>query len=116
VKIGIRRGDVVVVNLDPTKGSEQKGTRPCIVVQNDIGNQKSPTTIVVPLTDAKHKPHPGPFQAFISKETSNIKKDSIAQCEQIRVTSQERILENWGSLPSDVMDAVDTAIRISLDL
>ena len=51
--VRIRRGDVVLVNLGPGKGKEQRGrSRPGVIVQNDLGNQYSPTTIVVPLTAA----------------------------------------------------------------
>jgi len=46
----VRCGDLVIVKLDLTRGSEQRGTRPCLVVQNDVGNENAPTTIVVPLT------------------------------------------------------------------
>jgi len=46
----VRRGDVVIVEPDPTQGSEQRGTRPCLVVQNDVGNANVPTTNVVPFT------------------------------------------------------------------
>ena len=46
----ITRGDIFYANLDGTVGSEQSGIRPVIVVQNDVGNKYSPTTIVVPLT------------------------------------------------------------------
>ncbi len=47
----IRRGDIVIVELNPTTGSEQRGTnRPCVVIQNDVGNQYSPTTIIAPFT------------------------------------------------------------------
>lgn len=46
----IRRGDIVLVDLEPVKGSEQGKKRPCLVIQNDLGNSLSPTTIIAPLT------------------------------------------------------------------
>ena len=50
MEIKINKGDIFYANLDGAIGSEQKGYRPVIIVQNDTGNEHSPTTIIVPLT------------------------------------------------------------------
>ncbi len=74
--VRIRRGDVVLVNLEPGKGKEQHGrSRPGVIVQNDLVNQYSPTTIVVPLTDAAGK-QVYPFQALVKKGEGGVKTAS----------------------------------------
>lgn len=111
-----RRGDVVIVELDPTRGSEQRGTRPCLVVQNDIGNENAPTTIVVPFTtsfDAELYP----FEVLVPADESNLQEDSVAVCSQIRTISIEhRIKTVIGSIPDERMNDVDTALEYSLGL
>ncbi|MHB9288479.1 type II toxin-antitoxin system PemK/MazF family toxin [Halobacteriales archaeon Cl-PHB] len=112
----VRRGDVVIVELDPTQGSEQRGTRPCLVVQNDVGNANAPTTIVVPFTSSFGEQR-YPFEVFVPAEECGLREDSVALCSQIRTISLEhRVTENLGSIPRQRMDEVDTALEYSLGL
>ena len=114
--IDIRRGDVVRVDLNPTRGGEQQGeSRPCIVIQNDIGNQNADTTIIVPLTDAKDIP-PFPFHAHVAKGDGGLTKKSIALCEQIRVITKSRINKRIGTLSDEAISDLNDAIRNSLEL
>lgn len=114
--VAVRRGDAVVVELDPTKGSEQRGTRPCLVVQNDVGNENAPTTIVVPFTTSFGE-ELYPFEVLIGADESPLKEDSVALCSQVRTVSIEhRITKTLGSIPDDRMAAVDQALRYSLGL
>jgi len=112
----IRRGDIVVVRLSPTEGSEQRGTRPCLVVQNDVGNQNAPTTIVVPFTTS-YEDELYPFEVLVEAEECALKEDSVALCSQIRTVSIEhRIEERIGSVSSERMDEIDQALEYSLGL
>lgn len=112
----IRRGDIVIVDLDPTQGSEQRGTRPCLVVQNDVGNENAPTTIVVPFTTSFDN-RLYPFEVLVSAEDCALREDSVAICSQLRTVSiDHRITENLGSIPVERMDAIDTALEYSLGL
>ncbi|TKX84097.1 type II toxin-antitoxin system PemK/MazF family toxin [Halorubrum sp. SS5] len=114
--VSVRRGDVVIVELDPTQGSEQRGTRPCLVVQNDVGNANAPTTIVVPFTTS-FGDQLYPFEVLVPAEESALREDSVALCSQIRTVSIEyRITENLGSIPQERLDEVDTALEYSLGL
>lgn len=112
----VHRGDIVIVELDPTRGSEQRGTRPCLVVQNDVGNENAPTTIVVPFTtsfdDTLY-----PFEVLVTAEECALRDDSVALCSQIRTVALEhRIKENLGAVPDERMAEIDTALEYSLGL
>lgn len=110
------RGMVVEVSLDPVVGHEQGRSRPCIVVQNDIGNRFSSTTIVVPLTDAAHIKKPSPIYVLVKKGDGGATKDSYALCDQIRTVDQRRFGGIYGTLAPQTMEFIDQALRISLGL
>jgi mRNA interferase MazF len=112
----VRRGDIVVVALDPTQGSEQRGTRPCLVVQNDVGNVNASTTVVVPFTTS-FGDQLYPFEVLVPAAECALREDSVARCSQIRTVSIERrIAGNLGSIPDARMDEVDAALEYSLSL
>ena len=112
----VHRGDIAIVELDPTRGSEQRGTRPCLVVQNDIGNENAPTTIVVPFTTS-FGDELYPFEVLVTAEECALREDSVALCTQIRTVSIERrITDVIGSVPADRMSEVETALEYSLGL
>jgi len=112
----VRRGDIVVVELDPVRGSEQRGTRPCLVAQNDVGNENAPTTIVVPFTTS-FGPDLYPFEVLVEAGECALTEDSVALCNQIRTVSIEhRIVETVGSVSDERLEEVDTALEYSLGL
>lgn len=114
--MNVHRGDIAIVDLDPTRGSEQRGTRPCLVVQNDVGNENAPTTIVVPFTTS-FDDRLYPFEVLIEADESALEEDSVALCSQIRTISiAERITDVVGSIPDDRLSDVDTALEYSLGL
>jgi mRNA interferase MazF len=110
------RGMVVEVNLDPVVGHEQGRSRPCVVVQNDIGNRFSSTTIIVPLTDAEHIGTPSPIYVLVRNGDGGTTKDSYVLCDQVRTVDQRRFGRIFGALAPETMEAVDQALRISLGL
>lgn len=110
----VRRGDVVVVRLDPAEGHEMKKTRPAVVVQNDIGNRNSSTTIIAPATGT-HRGYP--FEVLVEADGSPFEKDSSVRLDQIRVVSiEKRIQSVVGSLSEPTMAEVDEALKLSLGL
>jgi len=110
------RGMVVEVSLDPVVGHEQGRSRPCLVVQNDVGNRFSSTTIVVPLTAATHIKTPSPIYVFVKRGEGGTNKDSYILCDQVRTVDQQRFLAVYGSLPPETMAKVDAALLVSLGL
>lgn len=112
----VARGDVVIVDLDPTRESEQRGTRPCLVVQNDVGNRNATTTIVVPFTTS-FGDELYPFEVLVSAEESPLREDSVVLCSQIRTVSiAERIETVLGPVPEERMAKVERALEYSLGL
>jgi len=110
------RGMVVEVALDPVVGHEQGRSRPCVVVQNDIGNRYSSTTIVVPLTDATHIKKQSPIYVLVTKGDGGTTRDSFVLCDQIRTVDQRRFKTVYGTLSSETMASVDAALLVSLGL
>ena len=111
----LKRGDIVVVNLEPKKGSEQRKTRPAIVIQNDTGNKYSPTTIIAPLTSSYDKVYP--VNVEVKQEGIDLEKDSVVLLNQIfTVDINSRIIKKIGTLSDEKMEEVDEAIKLSLGI
>lgn len=114
--VKIKRGDIYYANLDPVVGRETGKTRPVLVIQNDIGNMYSPTTIVAVLTEYSEKKASYPICVVVKKE-SGLKKDSIVNLSQIRTIDKNRLIApKLGSLTSNLMSEVDEALKNSLAL
>ncbi|PKM83406.1 MAG: PemK family transcriptional regulator [Firmicutes bacterium HGW-Firmicutes-14] len=111
----IRRGEIYFADLSPVVGSEQGGTRPVLVLQNDIGNQYSPTTIVAAITSQISKAKL-PTHIEVTAKSSGLEKDSVVLLEQIRTIDKSRLKEKVTSLNDDIMEKVAQAVEISLGL
>ena len=91
----IRRGDVFFAELDPVVGSEQGGVRPVLVIQNDIGNQHSPTTIVAAITGQMCKAKL-PTHVDLAGRENGLSKNSVVLVEQIRTIDKQRLRISMG--------------------
>jgi mRNA interferase MazF len=111
----IKRGEIVLVNLDPVFGSEQGDIRPVLVIQNDFGNKYSPTTIVAPFTTKKFSKE-FPTNIFLTKNECGLASDSTLLLNQIRVIDKRRIRKKLSSLDNYTMQNIDLAIKISLGI
>lgn len=109
----IKRGELYYADLSPAIGSEQGGIRPVLIVQNDIGNKFSPTTIVVNITSKEKKPIPTHISIHKSKE-NGLKVDSTILLEQLRTIDKCRIKEKIGQLTPSELSDVMYAMKISL--
>ena len=110
--VAVRRGDVVLANLDPTIGVEIKKTRPVIVLSNDSINQLSQLAVVVPLT--KNVAHLSPSHALIPKGVARLSVASKAVTEQIKAVDKRRLVKRLGSLPPDLLAQVEQALKNTL--
>ena len=113
--MSIKRGDLFWVNLGSTRGSEQSGRRPVLVIQNNIGNELAPTTIIAPLT-TKSFSKEYPTNVNIPKGISGLKSYSTILLSQIRTIDKTHLGERIGELAESYMLKVEQAIRVSLGL
>ncbi len=108
----IKRGDIFYADLSPVVGSEQGGVRPILIVQNDIGNKYSPTVIAAAITSRLNKTKL-PTHIQLNSDCG-LPKNSVVLLEQLRTLDKRRLQSKIGALPTDVMEAVNTALMISL--
>jgi mRNA interferase MazF len=112
----VKRGDIFYAQLNPVIGSEQGGTRPVLIIQNDIGNQYSPTTIISAITSQISKAKLPTHVEISAAKSSGLEKDSVVLLEQIRTIDKSRLTEKVASLDDETMAKVVKAVEISLGL
>lgn len=119
----IRRGDVYFVDLDPTRGREQAGRRPVVVVSDDAINSQPLVVTVVVGTDAARVPRDYPTNVRVTARETGLPRDTVFLCFQIRSLDPARFFDAAtgqpklaGRLPADLMDSVDRAMRLVLAL
>lgn len=105
----IRRGDIVMADLEPTLGSEIGKTRPVIVLQNDLANQSSPTVTLIPLSTNLKRVFP--FQVRIPAGEGGLPQASKALCEQIRTVSRDRLRQRLGALSAERLREIRAALN-----
>ena len=115
---GLKRGMVITVNLDPTKGSETGKVRPCIIVTNDIYNQKVPVIQVVPITAWSAKKSRIITNVTLEPTTTNgLMKKSVADCLQTRpIDHRVRLGSVLGRLSEDKLLEIVEALKFVFDL
>jgi mRNA interferase MazF len=114
IKRIVKRGDIWLVNLDPTVGHEIKKCRPAVIVQNDIGNKHSQITIIAPITSqGLEKIYP--IEVLLTPR-SQLRKRSKVLLNQIRAIDAGRLVRKLGRVDPDAQKKIDEAIMISLGL
>jgi mRNA interferase MazF len=108
-----------MTDLDPARGSEANKRRPAIIVSNEHANAAAArlgrgVVTVVPVTSNLTRVFP--FQVLLPAESTGLRVDSKAQCEQVRAVSVERLGPALGQLPASIMGEVDAALRLHLQL
>lgn len=110
-----KRGEVYLVNFDPTIGSEIKKTRPAVIIQNNISNKHSTVTIVAAITSSDGST-PYPNEVFVKSGEGGLDKDSFVLLNQVRTVDGVRLIKKLGVLKAQTIGSVDRAIEISLGL
>ena len=113
--MSIKRGELFWVDLTPSRGSEQSGRRPVLILQNDLGNALAPTTIIAPLT-TKNFTKEYPTNVTLPKGTAGLKSNSTVLLSQIRTIDKTRLEQKIGELSDQDVLRVNRAIEISLGL
>jgi mRNA interferase MazF len=115
----MRRGDIHLIDLDPTRGAEADKRRPAVIVSNDAANTTAlrlgrGVVTVVPLTSNIERLYP--FQVLLPAGRTGLRADSKAQAEQVRAVAVERVGDRIGLVPNSLMDRLDEALRLHLAL
>lgn len=114
-KMSVKRGDIYYADLSPVVGSEQGGTRPVLIIQNDVGNKFSPTVIAAAITSKTDKSKL-PTHIDVYAEKYGLARDSVILLEQIRTIDKKRLKEKMGHLDDDLMNRVNNALTVSFGL
>jgi mRNA interferase MazF len=119
----IKRGEIYFVNLNPTKGREQAGSRPVLVVSDDAINQQPLVVAVVVGTDAKNIRRDYPTNVRLRSSESGLPLDTVFLCFQLRSLDHQRFLDARmgqlapaGTAPPQRMKEIDAALKLTLSL
>ncbi len=113
--VSIQRGDIYYADLADAVGSEQGGFRPVLVIQNDVGNQYSHTTIVAAITGQLKSRHM-PTHVLLAASSCGLSRDSMVMLEQIRTLDRDRLQSYMGCVKPHKMREIDAALGISIGL
>lgn len=111
----IRWGEIYLDALDPAVGREIAKTRPVIVLSNNIGNKYAGIITVVPVT-SKNLSSVYPFEVVLPSTATGLENASKAKADQIRTLDKRRLVKHIGKVPGTIMDALDQAVKIHLEL
>ncbi len=111
----VHRGEIYLIDLCDQVGSEQSGVRPAVVVQNEIGNLHSPTTIVCPLTSKRKSM--SATHVTLTPEDAGVIQESTVLCEQVRVIDKARIRKKLGEVKNMTkIEDINNKILISFGI
>ena len=110
----IKRGQIYYADLSPVVGSEQGGYRPVLIIQNDMGNRYSPTTIAAVITTRKTKANL-PTHIWLNSECG-LPKESMVEGEQVRTIDKKRLKSFMGQVSEEVLAEIDKGLKISFAL
>lgn len=107
----MKKYEIYYCDLSPVVGSEQGGYRPCVIIQNDVGNRYSPTIIVAACTTSKTKSR---VPTHFFTKVNNI--DNVVLCEQLRTIDKSRVKNYVGEIPENEREIFDKKLMVSLGL
>ena len=110
----IKRGEIYYADLGVTVGSEQRGLRPVLIIQNDIGNKYSPTTVVAPITSKVGKKSHQPTHVPI--DCDGLFACSTVLLEQIRTIDKSRLRWRVGEADNATMKRMEAALLVSIGI
>lgn len=111
----LKRGEIYLVNFDPTLGAEIKKTRPALILQNDIANRHSPVTIVAAIS-SQFSETLYPTEVLITAPEGGLSVDSVALLNQLRSIDHRRLVKRLGVIRSGTLHQVEHALLISLGM
>jgi mRNA interferase MazF len=111
----VNRGEVWLADLNPTRGSEQAGTRPVLIFQNNVINKYTTTILAIPLTTNLRRA-PLPSCAQISQGEGGLGNDSVALCHQLRVLDKTRLIRKLGAVSAKTISAIESCVKFTMGI
>ena len=111
----IKRGQIYYADLSPVIGSEQGGYRPVLILQNDVGNRHSPTTIAAIIT-SRHTKSKLPTHYWLDKGEGGLACDSMVELEQVRTIDKKRLKELMGTIDQKHWGNIEKCLKISFGM
>ena len=108
-----KRGEIWMVNFNPGRRGEQKGIRPALIIQNNIGNQHASTTIVSAITSTLKK---YPVTVLVPRGKGGLKENSMVNLAHILTVDKGRLVRKLGNLEEDKIAEVNEALKVSLNV
>jgi mRNA interferase MazF len=108
-----KRGEIYLVNFDPTIGHETKKVRPALIISNNINNEYSPVITVIPLSSNVTRVYP--FEVFVPSDIG-LEKDSKIMVNQIMTVDKERVGKKLSPIPREIIKKVEGAIKLHFDM
>lgn len=107
-----------MATLEPRSGSEQRGTRPVLLVANDLFNSVETwrSMIVVPLSTSAKKLRRGPACIAVNAGTAGLRHDSFVMCHQVTTLDRAKIGRRIGAMPDAVLEEVADGLRVALGI
>ena len=111
----VKRGEIWLADLNPTRGSEQAGTRPVLIFQNNVINKYTTTILAIPLTtNLRRASLPSCVQ--ISKGEGGLASDSVALCHQLRVLDKTRLMRRLGTVNQKTISAIESCVKFTMGM
>ena len=110
-----KRGEIYLVNFDPTVGAEIQKTRPALIIQNNVANEYSPVTIVAAITSRTDE-RLFPTEVPIPAGAGGLQSDSLVLLNQLRTVDRQRLVRRLGAVDVGTLHKVEGALCISLGI
>ena len=111
----VRRGEIWLANLNPTRGSEQAGIRPVLIFQTDLLNRITTTVLAIPLTTNLRRTSL-PSCLFISRGEGGLASNSVALCHQLRVLDKTRLQRKLGAVSPQILSAIESRVLFTMGI
>ena len=111
----VNRGEIWLADLNPTRGSEQAGTRPILIFQNNVISKYTTTILAIPLTTNLGRASL-PSCVQISTGESGLASDSVALCHQLRVLDKTRLMRKLGAVSSKTISVIENCVKLTMGM
>jgi len=110
----MKRGDIFLVDFEPSKGAEIRKKRPALIISCNEANAYLKTVMVIPFSSKTDNVYP--FEVLVKKEESGLDVDSKLKIPQMRAVDKKRLTKYIGTVPGSILEETEKAIKLHLDM